>query len=173
MTDVREERCHGAAGQQLKANRTGQLYAPVNSVGGWEHASSQGSVRVSRPGKMRKDMASNGQIVCLFLWAPSKPNKGDFQLISSHCAANICWPFTAQETFKDRKETSSCCWPTGHIYSERVNMLWMASISHRMFGNHSVGTETLGHSSVPYLFSIAERCSRAVERQVKDLPVCE
>lgn len=96
-------------------------------------------------GTVWKVLASKGQIVCLFLWAPAKPNRGNFQRVSSHCTENIRWPF------KGRKERSSCCWPTGYNYSRGVNMfLWTGLCQQQevwQSQRHTSATQTL--SDIP------------------------
>lgn len=139
-----------------KPTRTGQLCATVDS-----ETSSLGSAGVSRLRTKGKVLASNGQIVCPFLWAPLNPTRG----ISSSSPAIVLRIFAdhpaASKTFKDRKEKSSCCWPTGYIYSRGVNMLLWNGLCQQQdvwqTRRHISGAETLGHSFASYLFFIAER----------------
>lgn len=147
--------------QAVRPKRTGQLYATVDSERCWEHTSSQGSAGVSRLGTKGKVLASNGQIVCLFLWVPLNPTRG----ISNSSPAIVLRIFAdhpaASKVFKGRKEKSSCCWPTGYIYSRGVNMLLWNGLCQQQdvwqSQRHISGTETLGHSFASYLFIKAER----------------
>lgn len=83
----------------------------------------------------------------------------------------------APKTFKGRKERSSCCWPTGYIYSGGVNMLLWNGLCQQQdvwqSQRHISGTDMLENSFAFYLFITVERWARAVGQQVKDLPVCE
>lgn len=101
----------------------------VNPKGCSEHTSSERLTGISRLEAKGKFLASNGEIVYLFLWIPLISTRG----ISSSSPAIVLRIFadhpTAFKTFKDRKEKNSCCWPTGYIYSRRLNMLFGNSVS--------------------------------------------
>lgn len=182
MKDVHGEHISlGATGQWHGGSPVKQSGQPEqgSSMQRWtqrQHTSSQGSAGVSRLGTMGKVLASNGQIVCLFLWGPTKPNKGNFQLVCSHCTENILWPPRSPWNIQ-RQEREELCWPTGYIYSRGVNMLLWTGLCQQQdvwqSQRYISGTETLGHSFASYLFINVERWSGAEEQQVKDLPVCE
>lgn len=78
------------------------------------------------------DMASNGQIVSLFLWAkrrvPHKMDRGNSSQPPLYVRAEaiVSENTTTRRTrdpFKGRKEKSRLSWQTGYIYSRGVNML--------------------------------------------------
>lgn len=166
-------------GSHISRGATGQWHgrSAVKPPGQWEQGSSmqrwiQRAAGSSLPLRGQQGSTSRGwwgrswhlmDRLCVFSCEGHSPNMGNFQLLSSHCTEIIRWPPRGpKKTFKGRKEKSSCCWPTGYIYSGGVNMLLWTGLCQQQdvwqSQRHISGTETLGHSSASYLFiNVEER----------------
>lgn len=127
-------------------------------------------------GMKGKVLASNGQIVCLFLWVPLNPTRG----ISSLSLLYWGYLLTTLQPSKHSKagKRSALAADQQDIFTvdESICYREMASVSSRMFGNPSSTFLALRRSDIPLhlIFSLKKRCVSGVsEQQVKDLPVWE
>lgn len=141
----------------------------VNSVGCWELTSSHRSVRVSGLGTKGKVLASNGQIVCLFLWAPTKPYKGNFQLVSSHCTENVLrktTPWPPKHSKAGKRRALAADQQDIFTVEESIRYCEQASVSSRMFGNHSGTFLAQRPSGIPLhlIFSLMWRSELGPQR---------